>query len=1093
MEDMMDDKLLRAIFGEECYEEYLAHYGVAHDDQPPGPGSPGNWGTGEHPYQRVNSFVGRVENLKKYNHLTDDDIANFMGFSNTELFKQRYAYERDYRGEPSNFCKYVDGLRNEKTSSGKRKYTEADIAEIVGVKDATTLKDNYQYSQAVWEKIPANYKIDSDFHRQIKELKNEGYKEPQIAVALGVTTPSLKARESIASNLFKRELIDKNRELLNGIKAEDGTWIKEPITNRSERARILGLAEPTLRSMENGKVDENTKIIFNVADILRNEMSENKYFNVGKGTAERIGCKPDRLKTAIEILKLEGYDTITVQVDQMGSREGNKTSVLTLVPPGTTYQQLKKDVAEIDDVIAVYNGPHSSDGGETFQKIEEPVAIDPKRIFIKYAEEGGKDRDGLIELRRGVPDLSLGQAAYAQVRIAVEGGHYLKGMALHTDNVPEGYDILLNSNKPVGTPPEKVFKELEPEKATPGNPFGTSIKMDPGEDYIFQRHYTDPETGEQKLSAINVVNAEGDWSKWSKTVASQMLAKQSLDVVTKQLDLSYDARKSEFDEIMSLTNPIVKQKLLKEFEQNTDKAAVDLKAVAFPGESTRVLIPYPGMKEEECYCPQYDDGEMVALVRYPHGGVFEIPLLTVNNKYKEAKRDLGNTIDAIGIHPSQAGVLSGADFDGDTVICIPVRDKNGNKITPLTTSKDIDMEPYKELQTFDTKQFKLPEDVWKDENGKRRKDPRVMQSEAARGKQMGIATNLIMDIISKGADTKDIVDAVKYSMVVVDSYKHGLDWKAARKQFRIEEIMKKYRKKGGSDTVMTQAKSPDYVYPKKEKSLSNMTEDEKRRYYEGEKIYEEIGKKTAYRDKEGELHEFVKKGKRVKSTRMAETDDPSTLLSDNPNDKELAYADFATRLKALAKLARKEMRSIVREKKTTDPEIKAKYKDEVKSLHDKKDVAIAGKPLENKAQAYANKLFAQFKADNPDLDDAQYSKQKARYIDLARKRIGAKQTRIDISDSEWEAIQAGALSPSDLDEILNFADMTKVRQLAMPRATTELPVAKQNAIKTMMRNGKTPAQIAEELGVSTSTVNKYANYTEIRHSLLELGFSSSVV
>lgn len=66
------------------------------------------------------------------------------------------------------------------------------------------------------------------------------------------------------------------------------------------------------------------------------------------------------------------------------------------------------------------------------------------------------------------------------------------------------------------------------------------------------------------------------------------------------------------------------------------------------------------------YAPNYKDGETVALIRYPHGGTFEIPILTVNNKQAEGKRVLGNTpADAIGINSKVAGRLSGADFDGD--------------------------------------------------------------------------------------------------------------------------------------------------------------------------------------------------------------------------------------------------------------------------------------------------------------------------------------------------------------------------------------------------------------------------------------------
>lgn len=88
------------------------------------------------------------------------------------------------------------------------------------------------------------------------------------------------------------------------------------------------------------------------------------------------------------------------------------------------------------------------------------------------------------------------------------------------------------------------------------------------------------------------------------------------------------------------------------------------------------------MKDDEVYAPNYKNGETIALIRYPHGGTFEIPILTVNNKQPEAKRVLGNAIDAVGINSKVAERLSGADFDGDTVMVIPTGGKTKIKSTP---------------------------------------------------------------------------------------------------------------------------------------------------------------------------------------------------------------------------------------------------------------------------------------------------------------------------------------------------------------------------------------------------------------------------
>ena len=69
--------------------------------------------------------------------------------------------------------------------------------------------------------------------------------------------------------------------------------------------------------------------------------------------------------------------------------------------------------------------------------------------MIRYKEDGGIDRDGTVELRRNVPDLSLGESKYSQVRIMVDGKKYIKGMAVYKDDkdFPPGVDVIFNTNK----------------------------------------------------------------------------------------------------------------------------------------------------------------------------------------------------------------------------------------------------------------------------------------------------------------------------------------------------------------------------------------------------------------------------------------------------------------------------------------------------------------------------------------------------------------------------------------------------------------------------------------------------------------------
>ena len=1053
---LLDDDVLYDYIMSIDDENYISHVGIPHEGNTPHSGRY-EWGSGAFPNQRPKDFVGYVERLKKYNGLDDNDIALGFGFKNLEQFQQRYNYEKNLRGKPNQFCPYVDHLR----ADG---YSEDEVANMVGLKDAKALADNYGYSKAVWSKVPEDYKLNGEFADQIASLKKEGYTDAQLATAFDIDSTRFKARYSIATNQGLIDTFEANRKLID-----------EGITNRSERARKLGIPEATLRSIEKGTSNQNAQVIFKTADMLKEEMQEHKYLDVGPGVAQRIGLKRDKLNVAIAVLKEEGYEVMPVQVDQHGTVKGNKTTISALVPPGVTYSELKKDVLNEPGVIHVINS-RTEDDGESYRKVEPPTSIDSSRIYIRYGDQGGIEHgDGMIELRRGVKDISLGDASYAQVRIAVDGKYYLKGMAMHKDNIPDGYDIVFNTNKKSGTPLSEVLKPMEKDET---RPFGASTKDDEHLQLI-QRHYIDDD-GKEKLSAINVVNEEGDWSKWSKNIASQVLAKQKIDVIKKQLDITLDGKKEELDTIKSLTNPVVKQRLLFEYADSADKAAVNLKAMPFPGQSTRVILPYKDINENEIYAPGYENGETVCLIRYPHGGIFEIPRLKVNNKYKEAKNDIGQAIDAVGINYKTASVLSGADFDGDTVLVIPVRKADGTKITDLTSSKDIDMTPFQSLREFEPKSYKLPKDI--SDN-----DPRIMKTDSAKGMEMGKATNLIADLTLAKADPEEIVRAVKYSMVVIDSKKHKLDWKQARKDFDIAGLNKKYRggSNNGASTLITRAKSPEYVKRRTEKTnLNAMTTEEQEAFKRGEKVWNYPVDIKIWKDKEtGEVMK-VGKSKSFKSYRMLERKDARELINkDSPTQQEYIYANFANGLKKLALDSRKTAREIATYE--VDNEAKKKYAAEVQSLKDKVTLSSMNSPLERKAQALAGILFKAKKEANPDLDEEHYGKESSRCLDIARKRVGASKYRIKPTEKEWEAIQARAISKSMLDNILNNADMDYIKKLAMPREEKGMSDAQINRAKSLLNANYEITEIANMLGVPTSTIYKNVNVASLRHAAIE--------
>ena len=525
--------------------------------------------------------------------------------------------------------------------------------------------------------------------------KEYGKSRAEIARMWGITSTEFDAKKQIYTAQLDSMNIARARNL------------KEHGYSNVKIAELMGVTEGSVRNWLAQDESRKQKILDESTKVLREAVQEKNYIQVGAGVEARLGITPTKMKAALAVLKEEGYEIINVQVDQLGT--GNKTTIKVLCPPGTTYRELKsKHIGDIqlpDDYI-------SRDGGKSFYKIETPVSLDPSRVKILYGDETnekgekGVQKDGVIELRRGVNDLSLGNSNYAQVRIKVGDNLYLKGMAMYSDDIPDGYDVIFNTNKPTGTPFNKVLKTIDEEKLNgkPGEMFGATIKAGG------QTYYEDPkgkfkgsDIGQDpnklySLSVVNKVNEEGDWDTWSRTLASQMLSKQNPQLVKQQLDLAYADKVKEFEEIKSLTNPVVKKDLLDQFANDCDASAVDLKAAAMPRQSSRVLLPVSSMKDDEIFAPDFQNGEKVVLIRYPHQGIFEIPELTVNNNQKDANKIIGKDAkDAVGISLNVAKQLSGADFDGDTVLVIP----NNN-------SQIITQKYYKELMDFDMTKYYNP-------------------------------------------------------------------------------------------------------------------------------------------------------------------------------------------------------------------------------------------------------------------------------------------------------------------------------------------------------------------------------------------------
>lgn len=866
------------------------------------------------------------------------------------------------------------------------------------------------------------YQHGGDFLARVEELQRLGKTEKQIADELHLSTTDLRMQVRVAKHERRALQADRARSL-----REDGKTL-------DEIASILGYAnDSSVRALLNENTAANKNKAQATAEILKKELAEKGAIDVGTGVERQLGVSTGVLQEALFILETEGYNRYGVGVPQV-----NDPKKRTITPVISVPEIDQREVYQNLDLVKSVGDYHSTDGGESWDKREYPASIDSSRVKILYGDEGGALKDGVIEIRRGVADLDLGDSHYAQVRILVDGTHYLKGMAMYSDDMPDGADIVFNTNKHTGTPKMDVLKKIQND---PDNPFGALIKANG------QSHYIDAD-GNEKLSAINKLKEEGDWDKMSKNLSSQFLSKQPIQLINKQLDLTYADAADEFSEICSLTNPTVKRKLLLDFADECDSAAVHLKAAALPRQSTQVILPLNAMKETEIFAPNYRDGEKVALVRYPHGGTFEIPVLTVNNKNPSAISILGKNIrDAVGINPKVAERLSGADFDGDQVVVIPTGGRVKIQSTPAL----------KDLKDFDPKT---------DYSTEGKTGVRLLAKGAATQRQMGEISNLITDMTLKGATEPEIARAVKHSMVVIDAAKHKLDYRQSEKDNGIAELKKKYQgfddetgHHGGASTLLSRRKQ-DVEVPERQ----------------GSGVIDPLTGKVVYKES-GRTYVDPRTGKTVAATtkvkRILAVDDVRSMSSGTLQEE--AYANYANKMKDLANKARLEYKATPTLKRSASA-AKA-FEPEVNRLMAALKVAQLNAPLEREAQRIANaRVKAKVQANNI-TDKDEISKIRRAAISDARNSTGAsgKRTRITISDGEWTAIQSGAISDTTLSEILRYAEPKTVRERATPRRTTQLSSARVSRIKAMANSGHTNAEIAEALGISTSAVSKYLN------------------
>lgn len=849
------------------------------------------------------------------------------------------------------------------------------------------------------------YQSNRGFFSEVKRLKDEGMTDTEIAKAFGMTTTQFRAVKSMARAEMKQAEISMVQRL------KDKGYSDKAISERT------GLSESTVRNRLKPDAMDKAKILDNTAEMLKREVDNKGFIDVGIGVERypEVGVSRNRLDTAVAKLEEEGYRRHKVRIQQVGT--GEYTNVVVLTPPSTEYGEVLRNKHNIRQITE-----HTEDGGRTWLGLEPVQSIDSSRVQVRYAEEGGADADGVIHVRPGVDDVSLGGSMYAQVRIGVDDTHFMKGMAVYQDGLPPGVDLVYNTNKTRREAPtaKDVMKPMKRDldgNIDQDNPFGATIARQSG--------------------VMNVIREEGEWATWTKNLSSQMLSKQSPQLAQRQLDMTFERKQQEFDEIMALTNPLVKKRLLESFAGDVDSSAVHLEAAAMPRQATSVLMPVQSLKPTEVYSPNHNNGDRVVLIRYPHGGIFEIPELTVNNRNREAQRSLGKqTTDAVGIHPSVANRLSGADFDGDTVLVIP-NQKGAIKTAPaLEKLKNFD--PIRSYPAYE---------------GMPRVKPQTMQNE------MGNVSNLITDMTIKGATHNELARAVRHSMVVIDSEKHQLNYKQSALDNNIPQLKAKYQERadGGASTIISLASSTLRVPDRKPRPASEGGPIDPKT---GRLVFVETG--AGYTDKKGNWVPLT-----TKTTRLAEATDARKLSSGTKIEE--VYAAHSNKLKGLANEARREYVSI--KNPPYSKSAKAAYQNEVDSLNAKLNIALRNAPRERQAQIVANSIVDLKKQSYPEMTPQDLKKVRNQALMEARVRTGADKERIDITPREWEAIQTGAISSHKLDQILRNTDLEVIKKYATPRDAPAISNAMIARANSMAALGYTQAEIAAALGVSTSTVS----------------------
>ncbi len=262
-----------------------------------------------------------------------------------------------------------------------------------------------------------------DMHRK------DGMTDSEIAKGYDITRNQLTAARSIALASQKQEKILQAQRL------------KDKGLSNVKIGAQMGLNESSVRALLAPGAKDKADALQSTASMIEEQFKDKKYLDVGTGVEAQLGVTRTRLDTAVAVLQEKGYGVHNVYIPQV-TQPGKYTTMKVLAPPGVTKAEIDRNRQGIDQINS-----YSENYGRSYLKTQPPIQVNSRRIGINYAEDGGAKADGVIYVRPGVKDLSLGGKNYGQVRIAVDGTHYLKGMAVYKDDLPAGKDLVFNTNK----------------------------------------------------------------------------------------------------------------------------------------------------------------------------------------------------------------------------------------------------------------------------------------------------------------------------------------------------------------------------------------------------------------------------------------------------------------------------------------------------------------------------------------------------------------------------------------------------------------------------------------------------------------------